>query len=462
MKKVINLLLIALLAFTLCFAFTACDEKENETQTVTKTKMTLELTDVEDDDALITEQIEIGGVKYDNYYTITGYSFSNEDAAIVTRALNDKYHYTDYYTGEKYDGYEADKARYEQMSNLTLPVKVVLGATKTLDEIELNAEQISAANGVIDLSAGAEETKEVYVCAVSANALSGHTEIVNLVVPDTYKYIGEGAFSGCSAIEEIKLPFVGAKADALNGAKTFGYIFGTTAYTGGASVTQNYNASGTATYYVPEKLATVTVTETLPKYAFYNVTSIKEINYTLNAAGEVPAYAFYGCAGLKSIDLTGVTVIGEGAFSGCASLNAVTLPATLTSIEASAFSGCTNLCYTSGKLAIAQNVTFIGENAFSGCTSIKELEVTGPAAKVEIKAGAFASCTSLEKATLTNAKLSVGVFSKWSSKLTAALTGCECAAEGLNVRAAFVGGFEEGDPALSTSSQKANLALTIN
>jgi hypothetical protein len=54
--------------------------------------------------------------------------------------------------------------------------------------------------------------------------------------------IGSGAFSGCSGLTSITLPFVGGSATATTaGVSTlFGYIFGTGSYTGGTKTVLTY------------------------------------------------------------------------------------------------------------------------------------------------------------------------------------------------------------------------------
>lgn len=60
----------------------------------------------------------------------------------------------------------------------------------------------------------------------------------------------------------ITLPFVGAQrgnsgtADAL-----FGYIFGTSAYSGATATKQYYSNSASSTYYIPDALKSVIITD---------------------------------------------------------------------------------------------------------------------------------------------------------------------------------------------------------
>ncbi len=118
---------------------------------------------------------------------------------------------------------------------------------------------VSVADGIIGIAAGAFE----------------NSAISSVYIPTSVAYIGEGAFAGCSLLEEMTLPFVGASAD--DEAKVFlGYLFGSP-------------AANRSKEYIPASLAKVTIME--------------------------------GC-----------TTLGNGAFAGCATVRDISLPSTLLSV----------------------------------------------------------------------------------------------------------------------------------
>lgn len=81
--------------------------------------------------------------------------------------------------------------------------------------------------------------------------------------------------------------------------------------------------------------------------------------------------AFTFCTNLASINIpAGVTSIGEGAFLGCTSLASINIPASVESIGANAFLGCAFTSFT-----IPAGVTSIGEQAFAGCSSLASVFV---------------------------------------------------------------------------------------
>ena len=86
----------------------------------------------------------------------------------------------------------------------------------------------------------------------------------------------------------------------------------------------------------------------------------------------IGATAFSGCSSLSSVTIpVGVTTIEDGAFSGCSNLTSVIISSSVTSIGSWAFSYCSNLA----KVSIPSSVTNIADRAFHGCAKLKSLEV---------------------------------------------------------------------------------------
>ena len=97
-----------------------------------------------------------------------------------------------------------------------------------------------------------------------------------------------------------------------------------------------------------------------------------------------------------------VTIIGDGAFSGCSGLTSVTIPNSVTSIGDGAFSGCSGLTkVTLNSNAIVSNL----KNIFGG--QVKQYifgkDVTS------IGNYAFSDCSELTSVTIPNSVTSIGV-----------------------------------------------------
>ena len=167
------------------------------------------------------------------------------------------------------------------------------------------------------------------VTSVGKNAFSGMNSMISAVVPTTTEYIAEGAFAGCSALQEIQIPFVGVSADAADSEAVFGAIFGKVSSGG---VVQYYKQEGTSLsgyrYGIPESLKKVTVTagSKISFGAFYNCTGLAEI-YLNEGIAAIAKYSFNGCTGLKDLIIPkSVTAIEEYALKGCNSLESLTVP----------------------------------------------------------------------------------------------------------------------------------------
>lgn len=219
---------------------------------------------------------------------------------------------------------------------------------------------------------------------IGSSAFSSCSSIKQVVVPNTVTTLYPSVFQWCNSLESLTIPFIGkTKTDAIASTAHLGSLFGSTV--------SRENAG-----YVPRTLKTVKVTSTssIPKYAFYNCSSITTIEF-LASVTTIKEGTFYGCAALTSFTLAANTgSIGKGAFSG-SGLTSIVIPDTVTLIDEAAFSSCLNLV----SVAISENsaLTKIGMTAFQNCASLAEIYL--PATLTNIGMYAFSECPSLESAT---------------------------------------------------------------
>lgn len=87
-----------------------------------------------------------------------------------------------------------------------------------------------------------------------------------------------------------------------------------------------------------------------------------------------------------------VVGIGYGAAKNCTFIRSIELPATVVTIEDSAFENCSNL-----KTVNLDGVKSIGRSAFEACTALKTVELSSEVAEIGISA--FDGCTSLSELT---------------------------------------------------------------
>lgn len=200
---------------------------------------------------------------------------------------------------------------------------------------------------------------------IAPYALYGCKRISRVDILPTVTSMGVSCLEGCSEVDMLSLPFVGQNADG-SGATHFGYIFGAPDYQ-------------TQSNYIPSK------------------TMILHIK----GGVKVGDYAFYGCANIDTLSLPAtITSIGEGIVAGCNKLallymhsdntvyhskndciihtadkklvagckdSSIPTDGSVTSIASYAFYNCTSLT----TITIPQSVTFIYRYAFKGCTGLQ-------------------------------------------------------------------------------------------
>ena len=285
------------------------------------------------------------------------------------------------------------------------------------------------------------------VTSIESYAFEDCSGLTSITIPDSVTSIGSGAFSGCSGLESITIPFVGSSIKTASDTYQypFGYIFGTSSYTGGVSTRQYYYGSSTSSrtssdYYIPASLKSVTVTGGNILYgAFYGCYGLTSITIP-DSIRSIGSSAFYDCSSLTSVTIPdSVTSIGSSAFYDCSSLTSVTIPDSVTSIGSSAFSGCNSLTsitvpfvgfggssnthfgYIFGASSYSDNSryvpsslkeviitggTSIGSSAFYGCSSLTSITI--PDSVTSIGSSAFRGCSGLTSITIPDSVTSIG------------------------------------------------------
>lgn len=299
---------------------------------------------------------------------------------------------------------------------------------------------LSIENGVVKGYSGASNEviipsfyKGYAVDSLVESAFKNCVGIVSVEIPDSVKSIEQGAFSGCSSLENITIPFVGAKAGVTSDDKyqyPFGYIFGTSSYDGGVATRQDYYRNDTSsptstTYYIPSSLKSVTVTGGNILYgAFYGCESIASATIS-DSVTSVGSSAFSGCnltkisgpsdavsvitkqcnsKAVEEIVITSGTSICDSAFRDCSGLTSVTIPNSVTSIGDSAFRECTG--FTS--VTIPDSVANIGNSAFEGCRGLTSVSLGNGV--ISIGDSAFYDCGKLTSITIPHGVESIGNY----------------------------------------------------
>ena len=265
------------------------------------------------------------------------------------------------------------------------------------------------------------------VTAIAEGAFADHAAIDAVSIPDSVTSIGKGAFKGCKNLTSMRTPVY-----TCEDAPFFGALFGAS----------TYDANG---YTVPSSLTTLVLAagETIPDCAFYACRNLKVVGLPAELT-EIGGFAFYSCQSLAYISTakTALRTVGQNAFTNCAALLTLDIPATAESLGFAMLEGCgvlesLTLPFVGGSrtqadtaylayLFGAADYTFsagflprslmavtlregcgdIPANAFFECSTLRS--ITLPEGVTAIGRRAFYGCEKLAEMTLPDSVTSVG------------------------------------------------------
>lgn len=252
-------------------------------------------------------------------------------------------------------------------------------------------------------------------------------------IPNSVTAIGEGAFRGCSSLEQIAIPdnVTTIGNDAFYECRLLAQV----------TLSDSVTSIGDRVFFLCSSLEQITIPDSvisIGEGVFWNCSSLKEINVAegnqhycsvdgilfskdlsqlLQFPADKPdtAYvipdsvtaigngAFYHCYTLEQITMPGsITSIGDDAFNSCSSLEQIIISDNVTTIGIRAFSNCSAL----GQIIFGNNVQSIGEETFSQCSSLKQITI--PDSVTAIGGYAFFFCSALEQLTVGSSVTTIG------------------------------------------------------
>ncbi len=235
------------------------------------------------------------------------------------------------------------------------------------------------------------ELNGIPVKRIAAGAFNNYETLKSLTIPDSIVSIGEMAFSGCESLESIVIPdsVTSIGENAFMGCHSL------------KSITIPDSVAQPAELAFPSRSLE---SATMPAGFLHNLKGLDNLkNVTVTSGTEIPADSFSGCTTLQSVTLCdGITSIGNGAFSGCSALQSISIPSSVTSIGEQAFYGCSAL----GEIKLPAGITKIGSETFRECSSLEAISV--PSGVLSIGEDAFAYCTALKEAALPEGLTDIG------------------------------------------------------
>lgn len=218
------------------------------------------------------------------------------------------------------------------------------------------------------------------VTSIGRSAFSGCTSLAEITIPDSVTSIGSYAFSSCTSLSKVQLS---NNLTVIN-CRTF------------------KDCSSLESIIIPEGVITIGTTS-IYDYSigesFSGCTSLKEIVIP-DSVTSIYGSAFYNCTSLESVTLgSGVEELGDDWIFNCRRLADITVSpenSSFSSVDGVLFSkdGSSLLAYPIGNkrsaYTIPDGVEKVGAKAFYGCRYIETLTI--PASVTEIEASALGNC----------------------------------------------------------------------
>ena len=250
------------------------------------------------------------------------------------------------------------------------------------------------------------------VTAIGIEAFYGCTDITSITIPDSITSIGTKAFQFCTSLISITIP----DGVISIGERAFDECTSLISITIPKSVTSiGKNAFVRCTSLASIELDDSNTAYSLVDGILFNNDKTKLIKYPGKKDGtsysipdsvtSIEASAFYGCTNLTSITIPdSVTTIEEYAFNSCVNLTSVTIPSKVTFIGNRAFQDCWGLT----SIVIPNGITSIEDCTFEYCKSLTS--VTIPDSVTTICDEAFSGCRNLTSVTIPDSVTAIEVF----------------------------------------------------
>ena len=264
------------------------------------------------------------------------------------------------------------------------------------------------------------------------------SDLRSVVIPTNVTTVGYSAFKRCSSLTTVTFEKE-SQLKTIGGDYYYGAFSDCTALTS-IEIPASVETIGNTAFSDCSSLATVTFEKgsrlkTIGNNKLYRCTSLTSIEIPASVE-TIEKKAFMHCSSLATVTFEKgsqlKTIAGDsydGAFSDCTALTSIEIPASVETIEATAFKRCsklTTITFEKGSLLKTIGGGYYSSyyhGAFSDCSSLTSIEI--PASVETIEATAFSDCSKLATVTFekgSQLKIIGGGYS--SSYYYGAFLGC--------------------------------------
>ena len=348
---------------------------------------------------------------------LAGYDYANIESLKITGVLNDVDFLFIYRMMPNLKNLDIAEV------NITaLPIQAFYKST--------NVENLILPNTLITIGEEMFYQSKLKTVVIPANATTiGNSafeqcaSLISIDIPANVETIGTAVFWGCSSLTTVtfekgsQLKTIGGGSSSYYGA--FSYCTALTSIeipasveTIGASAFKGCSKLATVTFEKESQLKTIGGGYSEPNYygVFSDCTALTSIEIPASVE-TIEAAAFKGCSSLATVTFENgsqLKTIGGGnshsyyygAFSYCSSLTSIEIPASVETIKASAFKGCSSLAtvtFENGSQLKTIEGGYPSSGTFADCTALTSIEI--PASVETIEAAAFKGCSSLATVT---------------------------------------------------------------
>ena len=341
---------------------------------------------------------------------LAGYDYANIESLKITGVLNDVDFLFIYRMMPNLKNLDIAEV------NITaLPIQAFYKST--------NVENLILPNTLITIGEEMFYQSKLKTVVIPANATTiGNSafeqcaSLISIDIPANVETIGTAVFWGCSSLTTVTFE-KGSQLKTIGGGSSYYGAFSYCTALTSIEIPASVETIGASAFRICSSLATVTFENgsqlktigggSYSSGAFSDCTALTSIEIPASVE-TIEAAAFKGCSSLATVTFENgsqLKTIGggsysSGAFSDCTALTSIEIPASVETIEASAFKGCSSLAtvtFENGSQLKTIEGGYPSSGTFADCTALTSIEI--PASVETIEAAAFKGCSSLATVT---------------------------------------------------------------